>query len=147
MAGEGKHFIDSVLQEKLQTAVSQFCKSDLTPEQFLAKLKEQLPVHKTDRDTWKARVEGFSTVSDLLIEQIVAKAAQSEDAPKNREQVVRQARLHPLSYYHYVTGSREPAENVRTSEDYFNDPTTALVKLEDDIIALAKLYRKYGTAK
>lgn len=142
MPREGHHFIEQGLVDKLKTATEQYCKGDTSPEQFLAKIKEMLPVHKTDRDTWKARVEGFSDVSDLLIEQIVAKGARLDGDSWNREHVIKQAKLRPLSYYHYVTGSREPAANVMTSEDYFNDPTTALVKLEDDIIALARVYRK-----
>lgn len=142
MAKEGLHFIDEGLADKLKAAVAQFAKGDTSPEQLLAKLKELLPVHKTDRDTWKARVEGFHLISKDLIARVVASNGHLDGKSFTEESVVKQARLRPLSYYHYVTGSREPAANVRTEEDYFNDPTTSLVKLEDDIIALAKLVLK-----
>ena len=142
MAKEGLHFIDEGLGDKLKAAVTQYGKGDMSPEQLLAKLKELLPVHKTDRDTWKARVEGFHLISQDLIDRIVATNGKIDGKTFTAESVVKQARLRPLSYYHYVTGSREPAANVRTEDDLFNDPTTSLVKLEDDIIALAKLIRK-----
>lgn len=141
MGNEGLHFIDETLAEKLRAATVKFCDGDGPPEQLIARLKELLPVHKTDKETWKARVEGFDIASQLLIDRVIEIGQEKEGKGFDLDMVTSRARLRPLSYYHYVTGSREPAQNVMSREDYFNDPTTALVKLEDDLMSLSRLFR------
>lgn len=141
MAKTSLTFIDEALAEKIRNAVSHFVESESPADHLLARLKELLPVHRTDRETWKARVEGFDVASETLIEQVITAGREKEGKGFTRDSVVSRARLRPLSYYHYVTGSREPASNVMTGEDYFNDPTTALVKLEDDLLSLGRLLR------
>lgn len=141
MANVKYRYLEQPILDKLHSSIALFCEGEAKPEQFLMKVKELLPVHRTDRDTWKQRVEGFREVSDLLMERVVAKGQLTKGAKWTEDTVRKQAKLRPLHYYHYVTGSREPAENVIEIEDYFNDPTTALVKLEDDIRALTRMYR------
>jgi len=141
MATKEYHFINAGIVDKIRTSINNFREGDVLPDQLLMKLKELLPVHRTDRETWKNRVEGLSEASQILLEYVLEKGKVVHGEHWDEETVLKQAKLRPLSYYHYVTGSREPATNVRGREDYFNDPTTALVKLEDDVIALAKLYK------
>ncbi len=141
MAKPGLTFIDEALAEKLRTVVHHFVESEASADYLLARLKELLPVHRTDRETWKARVEGFDIAAETLIERVIETGREKEGKGFTRDTVVGRARLRPLSYYHYVTGSREPASNVMTGDDYFNDPTTALVKLEDDLLSLGRLLR------
>lgn len=144
MAGRKYHFIQEDTVAKLQEVNKEFTSAAMPPEALLAKLKEVLPVHKTDQTTWKARVEGFYEVSDLLFEEVLEKGTAKFGEEWDRKRVVNEAKMRPFSYYHWITGSREPASNLLSKEDFLNDPTTALVKLEDDIVALAKLYRSLG---
>lgn len=141
--GRGRefHFIDKDTISKLDELSSSFCDNGQNVEDFLAKLKELLPVHKTDQTTWKARVEGFYEVSEQLFHQVLEKGTAKFGEEWNRQRIVVEAKMRPFSYYHWITGSREPVTNVLTRDDYLNDPTTALVKLEDDIVALGKLFR------
>jgi hypothetical protein len=141
MSEENLHFLDESQAEKVKSVTHKFCEGDAPAEHLIARLKELLPVHKTDKETWKARVEGFDIAADMLIDRLVELGGEKEGKSFDREAVVTRARLRPLSYYHYVTGSREPAQNVMKREDYFNDPTTALVKLEDDLMSLSRLFR------
>lgn len=105
----------------------------ISSEDLLEKLQEVLPIQKMNRNSVKRRVEGFYHATELLFKFILDKRI------LDRQQIVLKAKLRPLSYYHYLTGSREPADNVQTRDDYLNDPTTALVKLRDDILGLARL--------
>jgi len=126
--------------DKAEVATEEFLDGKLTPEQLMAKLKELMPVHKTDSNTWKARVEGLFEVSEMLFQAVLDKGQQKHGEEWNRSRVVLESKMRPFSYYHWVVGSREPVNNVLTRDDYLNDPTTALVKLEDDILSLARLF-------
>ncbi|MBD3166931.1 hypothetical protein GF324_10055 [bacterium] len=144
MAGRKYHFINEELVSRLEEIAKEFGAGTMQPEALLAKLKEILPVHKTDQTTWKARVEGFYEVSEELFEMVLEKGTAKFGEEWDRKRVVNEAKMRPFSYYHWITGSREPASNLLSKEDFLNDPTTALVKLEDDIVALGKLYRSLG---
>ncbi len=135
------HYLDKEAVTKLDEVSRAFLTSSDSLEGFIAKIKELLPVHKTDQTTWKTRVEGFYEVSEILFQAVLEKGVAKFGEDWNRQRVVVEAKMRPFSYYHWITGSREPVANVLTRDDYLNDATTALVKLEDDIIALAKLYR------
>ena len=141
MAKEDLKYIDQALADKIRNTTVLFSEGDQHGDYLIARLKELLPVHKTDKETWKARVEGLDIASETLIGKVIEAGQDVEGKGFTHETVVTRARLRPLSYYHYVTGSREPASNVLTRDDYFNDPTTALVKLEDDILSLGRLLR------
>lgn len=134
------HFVDDKMIIKLDQLTREFVDKKHTPEEFVAKLKEMLPVHKTDQSTWKLRVEGYFEVSEKLFDEVLDKGQAIHGEEWNRQKVVVAAKMRPFSYYHWITGSREPVNNVLTRDDYLNDPTTALVKLEDDILALGKLF-------
>jgi hypothetical protein len=133
-------FVGNGVLDKLSAIVEKYGNEEYSPEKFMMKIKELLPVHKTNKETWKARVEGFNHVSDDLINLIIKKVNDVKGKTWDKEDVVQQAKLRPLSYYHYVTGSREPVSNMMSQDDYFVDPTTSLVKLEDDIVSMCKLY-------
>jgi len=79
------------------------------------------------------RVEGYSQATDLLWEKIL------EIGKLDKQEIITRANLKPMSYYHYLTGSREAPDYAKSREDMLNDPSTALVKLRDDIIGLADL--------
>jgi len=104
-------------------------------EQMFGKVTDLLPVEKLNPDTVRRRVEGYYYTSELLFKRLLA-------GGKTRNQIVKEAGLKPLSHYHYTTGSREPANLLLTRDDYLNDPSTALIKLKDDIIGAANLLLK-----
>lgn len=140
MARDVFKYLDGSLVEKLRKTVGECLSNGTSPDDLLLQLKGVLPVHRKDRETWKIRVEGLHEASQLIMDQIVERSRSNGNA-LDVEGVKKKAKLRPLSYYHYVTGSREPAENVMKDTDMYNDPTTALVKLEDDILALTRYYR------
>ncbi len=106
------------------------------PEEFFDKVVVVLPIEKMDSDTVRRRVEGLYYASELIFKRLLA------GGKMTRSDIVRAAGLKPLSHFHYLTGSREPKNIVLTRDDYLNDPSTALVKLKDDIVHIAPLLLK-----
>jgi len=106
----------------------------VSADQFVKDLIELLPVQKMQTDTVKRRVEGLYLAGEILWHKALELTA------NDRNEVIRRARLKPLSHYHYLTGSLEPKSNVLTRDDYLNDPSTALVKLKDDIMGLVSIF-------
>lgn len=123
------------IREKIDAVIDQFLadKGAMSPDSLLEKITALLPIEKMHFDTVKARLEGFIHVTDKFWEMALASEKTS------REEIVKLAKLRSLSHYHYLTGSREPANELLTRDDMFNDPTTALVKLHDDILGLGKV--------
>ena len=142
MAETTFHFVDKETVEQITKLTQDFLEHGQSPEDLVNKVKEMLPVHKTDQSTWKRRVEGYYEVSEILFGAVFDKGQAKYGEDWNRQKVVSEAKLRPFSYYHWMTGSREPAANVRDRDDYLNDPTTAMIKLEDDIKGLGTLYKK-----
>jgi hypothetical protein len=129
------YFLTKDLHEQITNLIAQFvaAPSNADPSHLIENLKNLLPIEKMNRQTILKRVEGFSIVADLLWEKVV------QIGSLDRQQIVARAKLKPMSYYHYLTGSREVADYAISRDDLMNDPTTAMVKLNDDIIALARL--------
>ena len=135
MRTDEMRYLPSNSRDQIDKLADQFTTGaiELTPEDFIERLKEILPVQKLKVDTVRRRVEGYAHVTDLLWDKAM------EIGNLDRHQIVIRAKLRPLSHYHYTTGSREPAVAVRTRDDYMNDPGTALEKLKEDIRGLAGL--------
>ena len=129
------YFLTEDLYEQITILIDQFVQDtkSLNSEQLIEKLKEMLPIEKMNRQTLLRRVEGFSVASNILWEKV------AEIGNLDRQQIVSRAKLKPMSYYHYITGSREVADYAKSREDLMYDPTTAMVKLSDDILGLANL--------
>jgi len=106
------------------------------PEAFFDKVVALLPIEKMDADTVRRRVEGLYYTSELIFKRLLA------GGKMTRNDIVRAAGLKPLSHFHYLTGSREPKNIVLTRDDYLNDPSTALIKLKDDVVSAAGLLIK-----
>lgn len=113
----------------------------IKPEEFPFRLKKMLPIDKLDRNTVCRRVEGFFHASNLLFDRLF------NETSLDRKQIIARANLKPMGYYHYFTGSREPADYMKTRDDLLNDPTAALVKLSTDIIGMAYLMRELNNTK
>ncbi len=133
------YYLDKKSSEQIDNLVKRIASEDdkLKPNSLLKEVTELLPIQKTDITTVRRRVEGFHYTTEMLWE-----AALELKIVGGRSDIVRLAKLKPLSHYHYLTGSREPVSNVLTRADYLNDPATALVKLRDDILGLAAVFPK-----
>jgi hypothetical protein len=129
------YFLTKDLYEQITNLIEEFVEdpSNTDPSHLIENLKGVLPIEKMNRQTILRRVEGYSIVADLLWDKVV------QIWNLDRQQIVARAKLKPMSYYHYQTGSRESADYAISRDDLLNDPTTALVKLNDDITGLASL--------
>ena len=129
------YFLTKDLYEQITNLIEEFVEdpSNTDPSHLIENLKGVLPIEKMNRQTILRRVEGYSIVADLLWDKVV------QIGSLDRQQIVARAKLKPMSYYHYLTGSRESADYAISRDDLLNDPTTALVKLNDDITGLASL--------
>ena len=130
-------YLTSEVVSQINTLVEGFITSEgkLTPEQLIEKVKALLPIEKIKPDTVKRRVEGYYYTSEFIFKRLL-KGGQT------RPGIVHDAGLKPLSHYHYLVGSREPANLLLTRDDYLNDPSTSLIKLHDDIVGIANLLLK-----
>jgi len=135
MRRKGLHYVNPRLGRQISELVDQFSDGSLklNPEEFPFRLKKMLPVDKMNRDTVHRRVEGYFHASNLLFAKLLS------NGTKDRSEIVDRAKLRSMGFYHYVTGSREPADYLKTRDDLLNDPSAALVKLSNDIIGMAGL--------
>ncbi len=141
MSENSYRFLDPGLAEKLLALVDQFCENDSAPDQLLAKVKELVPLNREDQKTLKIRVEGYFEVSGKLFEVVLANFREKHGGDYSREKLIGEAKIHPFDYYHRVAGMRDGPSEGETREDYLDNPATALVKLEDDILSLARMCR------
>ncbi len=135
MRGFELRFMSPEMADQISKVLDSFVtpENKLTGEKLLEQIIQLLPIERMKRETISQRVEGLYFASEILWNKIL-------DSKKfKRDEAVREAKLKPLSYYHYQTGSREPSGNVMTRDDYYNDPSTALAKLKDEIVGLASL--------
>ncbi len=135
MRNKGLHYVNPRLSKQISELVDQVSNGSirLKPDEIPYRLKKMLPIEKMRRETVCRRVEGYFHASNLLFEKLM------ENRRKDRKQIIDKAKLKPMGYYHYFTGSREPADYLKTRDDLLNDPSTALVKLSNDIIGMACL--------
>jgi len=135
MRDKGLHFITPDLVHRINALIDHYAdhKGEITPESLFDKVTELLPIKKLEFDTVRRRIEGYFYASERIWGLALATGRAS------RQEVVKKAQLKPLSHYHYLTGSLEPSNIVQTRDDLLNDPSTALVKLRDDIISLARI--------
>jgi len=133
MAEKELHYLTNELSQKVVQIASDFINgsTEQTPQEFLADLKEILPINKMQQKTVLVRVEGFLIATDLLWKSLL------KDGSISRSEVVTRANIRTMSHYQYITGSRTPPEFLKTRSDFYNDPGTALAKLQDDVIRLS----------
>ncbi len=141
MPDQDFHFLSNDKKEELYKRFDDFVNGKNSAEDFLRELREALPIEKTNQNLVYIRVEGLYLISDLLFSNVQMEYRDEAGGKVDRKVIIKKAKLRPLSYYHWLTGSREPVANVMNRRDSLNDPTTSLVKLEDDIVALGNLYR------
>ena len=129
------HYINPSLNKQIRGLIDQISEGTLqvNPSEIPYKLKELLPIEKLKRETIHRRLEGYFLASNLLFDKLMSSLT------NDRKQIINQAGLRSMGYYHYVTGSREPATYMETRDDILNDPAAALVKLSSDIVGMAHL--------
>lgn len=134
-----KHKLTKELEGQITELVTNFAAGtiEINAETLLSELMDLLPIEKMNRETLFRRITGYSLASEMLWD----KALQMGDL--DRSQIIKKAKIRSMSYYHYMTGSGAPASMVETRADLYNDPPTALAKLKDDIIGLAKLIPEF----
>ena len=135
MSSKVLHYLPSDIRALIVELIDQYTAGtvDLSPEELLTRIEELLPLEKMKRETTLRRIEGYSFATDKLWDKTL------EIGHLDRKQILARAKLRPMSYYHYMTGSNVPADYASTRADLLNDPTTARVKLRDDIMKLAEL--------
>lgn len=133
-------YVSDATLKKINETLVAFCENKQKGDELIDALKKALPVHYADEHAWKKRLEGFFEASELLVTKIIEAAHNEKGEEWDRDQVLKTAKIRPLRYFHHVTGYGESRSNEPTREDYFSNPTKALIKLEDDIFSLANLY-------
>ncbi|MCF7809456.1 hypothetical protein K9N50_00560 [bacterium] len=133
MAEKELHYINTEMSQQVNEIIDQFTRgeTDLTPQELLTKLNEILPINKMQHKTLLMRVEGYLISTDLLWKSLL------KDGSISRDEIVKRANIRSMSHYQYITGSRTPAEFLKTRTDFYNDPGTALAKLKDDVVRLS----------
>ena len=132
-------YLDKKVAQSIKEIIEDYIggKAGIDSEKLIHQIHNLTPIQKTDPNSVRCQVEGLYVASELLWH-----TALNEMKDKSRQDLVKLAKLKTLSHYHYLTGSRENLRNVLTRDDYLTDPPTALVKLRDDIIGLAKIVLK-----
>jgi len=138
MKRKGLHYINPALGKQIAALIEQFSNGSpaVSPDEIPYRLGQLLPIEKLIKETIHRRVEGFYLASDILFNKLMNECLQ------DRRLIVSQAGLRPMGFYHYITGSREPAEYMETRDDALNDPAAAIVKLSRDIVGMADLLSK-----
>ncbi len=134
-------YINDVAMKKIADILEEFYQSEQSAEELIEQLKKAFPVHYADENAWKRRLEGFYETSERLLEETIEEGKDRYGKNWNRERAMEEARIQPLKYYHRITGTSDPDSDNTFQRDYFAHFTKALVKLEDDIYLLAKMYR------
>ena len=135
MRGFELRYVSSEVAEQISQLIEEFITTDdeMTGEKLLNRVHLLLPIERMKTETVRQRIEGLHFVTEILWQKIL------DTGKFNRQEVVQMAKLKPLSYYHYLTGSREQVSNVMSRDDYMNDPSTAIAKLKDDVTGLARI--------
>ncbi|MDP8228073.1 MAG: hypothetical protein P9M15_01315 [Candidatus Electryoneaceae bacterium] len=135
MRGIELHYVSSEIADQISNIIKEFIDNSGKPtgKELLDSLSKILPIERMDTDTVRRRVEGLHFVTEILWQKIL------DTGKFNRQEIIQMAKLKPLSYYHYLTGSRDPVNNVLSRDDYLNDPSSAIAKLTDDITGLAQI--------
>lgn len=135
MPHQSLQYLPLPVAESVRVEVTKLCSGEFkgNPRAFYQTILTLLPVEKMNRTTLVHRVEGLMYVTDLVWDELI------KTRQLDRNEVLQQANLKPLSYYHHILGSREPGDAVATRKDFLTDPPTALRKLEDDVVSLAAI--------
>ncbi|MDP8238106.1 MAG: hypothetical protein P9X24_03365 [Candidatus Hatepunaea meridiana] len=131
-------FLTPELDKQLTELVDQYVAGtvEYTPEEIFKLLIKLLPLERGKRATINRRVEGLAHVIDLLWKKV------EKIGNLKRPDIIRRAKIRPMTYYHHLTGSRIPADFADNRSQLFNDPSTALAKFQDDIKGLIRLLKK-----
>ena len=138
MKRKGLHYVTPALGRQIGGLIDQLSDGtqQVKPDDVPYRLGQLLPIEKLKQETIHRRVEGFFLASNLLFDRLMSECLH------DRRLIISQAGLRSMGFYHYITGSREPAEYMETRDDVLNDPAAAIVKLSEDIVGMANLLAK-----
>jgi hypothetical protein len=128
-----RHQLDGVLRGDL---------AQFTPADLWKQLCAALPLQRLHPETLRRRVEGMAYAADWLWQAALLKGKEAFGQEFDRENLLKSIRPVPISHYHYILGSREPRDLLRSRRDGLHDPQIALAKLQHDIEALADFMGK-----
>lgn len=135
------YYLDSETRKELDAVLESY-RRDSTGDALWTALCNKLPVEKKRNTSYKIRVEGLSYVAESLWEMALAQGKQAYGENFSRQDLAKAVGSRPISYYHYLIGSREPWTVLNTRRDALEDLDTAMLKLKDDIHALVEYIRR-----
>jgi hypothetical protein len=126
------YYLDSLAREQLNDAIDAFTE-DRSVQRLWGAFEDALPATKLKMRSVKKRVEGMAYLIDKLWNLALEVGRNNFGAEFSRIELIRTTQSRPMSHYHYTAGSREPNDVLLTRDDALQDPTTAMVKLKEDI--------------
>ncbi|MCX6640360.1 MAG: hypothetical protein NTW14_07760 [bacterium] len=126
------YYLDSLGKEQLEDAIAAFLE-DKSPQTLWQAFEEALPMAKLKARSTKKRVEGMIYLCERLWPLAIELGQKVHGAEFSRHDLIHSTQSKPMSYYHYTAGSREPNYILMTRDDALQDPTTAIVKLKQDV--------------
>ncbi len=135
------YYLDSETRKELDAVLESYIKSPAGDALWMA-LCNKLPVEKKRSTSYKVRVEGLSYAAEALWDAALARGKQAYGENFSRQELSKAVGFRPISYYHYLSGSREPWTILNTRRDALEDLDTAMLKLKDDILSLVDFIRR-----
>jgi len=129
------YYLDAGERSQLEELVKQLISKKFNGNVF-DHIKSMLPITKWDHVSLRKHVEGMFYVSERLWNTALETGKQKYGEEFNRINLLRITKIKSMSYYGYITGSRDPMNILMTRDDVLQDPVTSMVKLKDDISAL-----------
>ncbi len=139
------YYLDTATQHRLDEILRGFMHLR-TSNHLWENLCSNLPVQKWSPASLRLRVEGLAYAAERLWNTALEDGKRAYGEDFDRDHLRRYVRTLPMSHYHYLVGSRESKEVLRTRHDALEDPLTALAKLQSDIAALADFLRQLPEA-
>jgi hypothetical protein len=135
------YYLDSETRRELDAVLEGYIKNPAGDSLWTA-LCSKLPLEKKKSTSYKTRVEGLSYAAESLWDTALARGKLAYGENFGRQELSRAVGSRPISYYHYLIGSREPRTILNTRRDALEDLDTAMLKLKDDIMSLADFIRR-----
>lgn len=131
------YYLDTKTRSRLEELLQKGLKNSAAAH-LLENFKKLVPIEKWNNVSLRRHVEGLFYLSERLWDLAVQRGKEVYGDDFNRENLLRITKTLPMSYYRYLTGSREPADVLLTRDDALQDPATSMVKLTRDIEALTE---------
>ncbi|MBU0519322.1 hypothetical protein KJ564_10345 [bacterium] len=129
------YYLDAGERRQLEDLVQGLLSKSFEGNVF-AEIKTLLPIIKWDQVSLRKHVEGMFYVSERLWTVALETGKAKFGGEFNRINLLRITKIKSMSYYSYMTGSRDPVNIMMTRDDVLQDPAISMIKMKDDISAL-----------